>query len=435
MRTSRCRRCAGSSGGASLRRARLLSLVLAACSLLTSVGASAQTLSQRGFIEANLFAFAERAPNDATRAVGDLLVRDDAFFTPIPWLQFAGGVDVRANTHDQVDGWSVDAADRRVRRPRVALRRAAATFARGPLTIDAGKQFIRWGTADIVNPTDRFAPRDFLNVLDSDFLGVTGVRGVLQLASHTIDIVWTPRMTPGRVPLLDQRWTVVPAEARQLPLRDATGSLPSGSQTGVRWGHTIGGLEYSLSFFDGFNHMPDVRASVAFDPTLAVPVAIDVARVYPPIRSYGGDMSLPTRWATIKAEAAYFTSASTVSDEYGLYVVQLERQSGEWLFVGGYAGEVVTTRRSAATFAPDRGTSRAILGRASHTIDVNRSVAFEAAVRQNGRGAYGKVEYSQARGQHWRFTATAVALGGESDDFFGQYRRNSHLLLSARYSF
>jgi len=27
--------------------------------------------------------------------------------------------------------------------------------------------------------------------------------------------------------------------------------------------------------------------------------------------------------------------------------VQLERQSGEWLFVGGYAGEHVTERRAA----------------------------------------------------------------------------------------
>ncbi len=32
--------------------------------------------------------------------------------------------------------------------------------------------FIRWGRADILNPTDRFAPRDFMNVIDPDFLPV-----------------------------------------------------------------------------------------------------------------------------------------------------------------------------------------------------------------------------------------------------------------------
>ena len=60
----------------------------------------------------------------------------------------------------------------------LSLRRLTATFTHGPLTVDVGKQFIRWGKADIINPTDRFAPRDFLNVVDTEFLAVTGVRAV-----------------------------------------------------------------------------------------------------------------------------------------------------------------------------------------------------------------------------------------------------------------
>ena len=42
-----------------------------------------------------------------------------------------------------------------------------ATVAAGGFTLDVGKQFIRWGRADVLNPTDRFAPRDFLNVIDT----------------------------------------------------------------------------------------------------------------------------------------------------------------------------------------------------------------------------------------------------------------------------
>ena len=112
---------------------------------------------------------------------------------------------------------------------------------------------------------------------------------------------------------------------------------------------------------------------------------------YPSLRSYGGDAAVPTPWFTLKVESAYFTSTTPLSDEYVLYVVQLERQSGEWSFVGGYAGEHVTQNRALLTFAPDRGLTRAIVGRASYTVDVNRSVAFEAAVRQNGDGEYLKV--------------------------------------------
>jgi hypothetical protein len=232
------------------------------------------------------------------------------------------------------------------------------------------------------------------------------------------------------VPLLDQRWTVVTGQAAELPLVDAGSDLPDGSQAGVRWGHVGSGFEYSLSFFDGFNHLPNIEA--ALQPA---PLRLEVARVYPSIRTYGGDAAVPTRWATIKGEAAYFSSSFPGTDEYLLYVVQLERQSGEWAIVAGYAGEVVTTRRTQLTFAPDRGLTRSIVARASYTIGPTRTVGFETAVRQNGAGLYAKAEYSQARGAHWRATVSTVVIAGDADDFLGQYQRNSHVRAGLRYSF
>ena len=77
---------------------------------------------------------------------------------------------------------------------------------------------------------------------------------------------------------------------------------------------------------------------------------------------------MPTKWLTLKGEAEYFTLRSTdaasavPSDDYILYVVEFERQSGEWVFVGGYAGEVVTEQRLAVAFAPDRGMTKSFVG-------------------------------------------------------------------------
>ena len=411
--------------------------------------ADAQALAQRGFVEGSVVLFPQEAPNDRTRAVTDLFVREELFFKPAAWMRFAGGLELRANSHDQVedDGWRLDGADRGIRRPRLSLRRLTATLTRGAFTIDAGKQFIRWGKADIINPTDRFAPRDFLNVVDTEFLAVTGVHGVAQHGPDTFEAVWLPRFTPSRVPLLDQRWTPVPTEAASVRLADAGAALPRGSETGVRWGHVGDGYEYSLSFFNGFNHLANIEAVPAFNADAAALAAtagaappagsalILIRRNFPAIRSYGADAVVPTKWFTIKGEAAYFTSSTPLTDEYVLYVVQLERQTGEWVIVAGYAGEMVTARRSTLTFAPDRGMTRSIVARASYTIDPVRSVAVEAAVRQNGDGVYGKVEYSQARGPHWRATVTGVGIGGHSDDFLGQYHRNSHLSVALRYSF
>jgi hypothetical protein len=405
-------------------------LALAALHLFATQTALAQTLSQRGFVDAALTSFPQDAPNDTVNNIGDLLVREELFVKFSTWLQFAAGVDVRANTHSQVDArWQVDAGDRNEKRPALSVRRLSATLSRGPFTLDLGKQFIRWGKTDIVTPTDRFAPRDFLNVIDTEFLPVTGVRAGVRAGDENIDVVWVPVFTPSRIPLLDQRWTVAPPGAPASIVAVAP-DLPSGPQTGVRWSHVGSRLEYSLAVFDGFNHLPDIELL-----PLARPDQLSVRSRYPSLRSYGGDAALPTRWFTLKAEAAYFTSSTPLTDEYVLYVVQIERQSGEWSFVGGYAGDHVTNQRAVLPFAPDRGLTRALVGRASYTIDVNRSVAFETAVRQSGAGGYAKAEYSQAHARHWRTTVSGSLLRGEPGDFIGQYRLNSHLTLALRYSF
>jgi hypothetical protein len=413
--------------------ARWTRWICAAILLGHTPSAAAQTLSHRGFVEGTAFGFPQDTQDDSTQLIGDLLAREEVSLRPARWFLFAGGVDLRANSDDQVDdSWQLDFSDRGRQRPRLSTRRLVATLTRGPFTLDLGKQFVRWGKTDIIVPTDRFAPRDFLTVIDAPYLAITAARATVQFGGHMVEAVWAPRFTPSRIPLLEQRWTVRPASVpRSVSIVETPPSFPTGSQAGIRWGEIRGRVEYSVSFYDGFNHLPDIRPG-ALDVDTGI---IEFSRTYPPIRTYGADSAIPLRWFTLKTEAAYFTSSSPTTDEYVLYVVQVERQTGEWVFVAGYAGEAVTERRSAFTFAPDRGLSRAVLGRMSYTIDSNRAVELEAAARQDGKGVYAKAEYSQARGQNWRTTVSGVFLGGDRDDFIGQYRRNSQLRLSLRYSF
>ena len=419
------------------RRPQVL-LLAAVLGLAVPSSAVAQAVTNRGFAEGAASAFPLEAVNDTTRVVGDVLVREELFLKLAPWVQGAAGLDLRANTHDQVETrWVVDWSDRGIRRPPIAIRRLSATVTKGGIAVDVGKQFIRWGKTDIVTPTDRFAPRDFLNVVNTELLAVTGIRATATVGGDTVEGVWVPRLTPSRIPLLDQRWSVPSPGAPATTVLDGGAVVPVGSQVGVRWAHVGAGFEYALSFFDGFNHLPTIEVTVRSPPSLVPPkpAVVELARVYPAIRSYGADTAIPTPWFTIKGEAAYVTSASLVADEYVLYAVQLERQTGEWTLIAGYAGEAVTERRAAQTFAPDRGMTRSAVARASYTIDANRSFAFEGVARQDGHGFYGKAEYSQAHGEHWRATMAVVGLGGHRDDFLGQYRRNSHVSVSLRYSF
>ncbi len=316
-------------------------------------------------------------------------------------------------------------------RPKASVYRLGATITARGFTLDLGKQFIRWGRADIIYPTDRFAPRDYINVVNSELLPVIGARGSLQLGNEIFEAIWVPQLTPSRLPLLDQRWTVVPPEAAGLTLADGGAEILGGAQFGARWRHTGSRIETALSFFDGPNHQPDLQTRLRPES----PTTLDVVRVYPNIRMYGGDLALPTSALTLKAEVAYVTSPSETSDDYVLYVVEIERQAGEWLLDIGYAGEVVRESRVALSFAPDRGMAKSIIGRASYTFDPQRVLIFEGAARQNGDGYFGKIEYSQGMSEHWRLTLAAIGIGGEEEDFLGQYHRNSHGTVTLRYSF
>ena len=404
---------------------------MASVLLLSASLVHAQAISERGFVDGRGVWFPQTASNDTTQLIGDLLFREEVFAKPATWIQFAAGLDLRANSHNQVeDQWRLDFSDRGVLRPRAAVRRLTATITASKLTLDVGKQFIRWGRADILNPTDRFAPRDYLNVLDPDFLPVLGVRPVLRLGNDTIEAVWVPRLTPSRLPLFDQRWAVLPPALQGATVVDGGSVVPERSQQGLRWNHTGGRIEGSLSFFDGFNHLPNIEGSL-----LPLGNGVTLTRTFSDLRSYGGDMAIPLPAFMLKGEATYFTSPSSTSDEYVLYVVEVERQIGEWLLDGGYAGEAVTKSTGAFSFAPDRGMAKSIIGRVSYTVDPRRTVAVEGAARQNGKGFYVKGEFSDAVAPHWRLTLSGVGITGDSADFLGQFSHNSHLSAGLRFSF
>ena len=423
MSSSRSKRCGVAER---LPRHGLLILLL----LVSPSWASGQTFSHRGYGEVVFIAYPQTSVRDDTRLVVDSLFRWEPTVRAGSW-HFDAALDARIDSHDMTQrSAEVTYWDRTIRRPALAVARLSASWARGPLTVELGKQFVRWGKTDILVPTDRFAPRDYLMVSEPQLLGITAARVTLANSSNSLDIVVAPRLTPSRSPLLDQRWVVTPPAVGDLPLVDAGAEYPSGAQAGVRWNHLGRRLEHSISVFRGFQHLPSFEGTFG-----ATPPHVDVRRRYVQLTSIGADVAVPISVVTIKAEAAWFQSETPGAGEYLLYVVQLERQSGEWLFIGGYAGEYEKEPTTLFRFAPDTGLTRAFVGRASLTIDANRSLTFEGVVRQNAEGFYGRFEYAHGLGGHWRVIASLSAFGGSDDDFLGRYRRNSFARLTLRYSF
>jgi hypothetical protein len=398
---------------------------------LFCLSTAAQNFTQRGFLESDLELYPETASNDSSHAIDESLFRYEASYKARSWLRLAGSFDARFDTHEEVERTLyLDWQDRSLQRPALSLREFNATVTKGKLTAEFGKQFIRWGKADILNPTDRFAPKDFLTVTNPDFLAVLAARVIYDTGTDSFDFVWQPRFTPSRTPLLNERWTVLPQAVEGIALVDQGAEFPGRSSFGARWNHIGPGYEFSASFYDGFNYLP------VFQGTLSpLRTAIDYIRTYPELRLYGVDAAMPLRWFTVKTEAAYYTSPDRQQDDYVIYVLQFERQIKEFAIVAGYAGSVITARTPTLQFSPELGFARAILAHAQYSIDSNHSVAMDAAVRQNGRGSWLRAEYSQTFGQHWRGTAGYSWIRGDDTDFLGQYHRNSFALLALRYSF
>ncbi len=400
--------------------------------LVAAVPVSAQEVTYRGFAEFEATSYPLVTPQDDDRILVDGRFSIESAYRPLNWLTLAGSIDARVDNLQQVESdWRLDVLDRRLRRPALSLRHGVATLRKGTLSLDVGRQFIRWGKADILNPTDRFAPRDFLEVTDDAFLAVTGARVQYERGAHVLDVAWVPFFTPSRTPLLGRRWAPLPPGTfGPVEIEDLPSEFPERPQYGARWNVLAPGFDFSLSYFNGFNHLPQFTAF----PLSSRPV-IALQRSFAPLRMAGGDAAVPLPWFTVKGEVASLVTTSRQADNVVLYVVQLERQTGELSLVGGYAGEVVTERRSELAFAPERGLTRAFLGRAGYTISATRDVSVESAIRQNLDGVWVKGQYSEALDAHWRFTVAGVVIFGDETDFIGQYERNSHLTGSLRYSF
>ena len=132
--------------------------------LLFAVPAGAQQFTYRGFAEVQSTGYVQAAPQDDDRVLTEALFRLEPAYRPVDWLTLSGSIDARIDSAEQVERvWRIDVRDRGLQRPAFSVRHAHATLRKGTLAVDLGKQFVRWGKADILNPTDRFAPRDFLD--------------------------------------------------------------------------------------------------------------------------------------------------------------------------------------------------------------------------------------------------------------------------------
>ncbi len=199
------------------------------------------------------------------------------------------------------DGWVMNDHLFRERATSALFREGYVDLRFGSLDMRVGQQIIAWGRADRLNPTDNLTPRNFTLLVPEDSdqrTGTTGIKAAYHRAGFSLTGVWLPTFQPHVIPIETPRdpFILLP---RRLPHEPV-------SQYAVRLEQTGSKVDWSLSFFDGFDLYPDLQV---VGMTLTT---VSVAQTYHRVQIIGADAA--TVWGPygLRAEAAYtFTEHSS----------------------------------------------------------------------------------------------------------------------------
>ncbi|MGN6150966.1 MAG: hypothetical protein ACTHOH_03015 [Lysobacteraceae bacterium] len=151
-----------------------------------------------------------------------------------------------------------------------------------------GRQKVRWGKADGLNPGDFFTPIDYTVLLpleDDRYLSVPAIRADVHLDdTDSLSLVAAKDVAPTRIP-----WP----RPSPVPLRTVD---PEGWQLGARWQHTGERLDWSISVFHGSATVPLLSAPAAGATTFV--------RDHARIDGIGADLARSVGAYGLRAEAA-----------------------------------------------------------------------------------------------------------------------------------
>jgi hypothetical protein len=132
-----------------------------------------------------------------------------------------------------------------------------------------GKQRLAWGTADKLNPTDNLNPDDFSDLLNlAEKIPTWAIKGSAYLGDFTLIAVWLPGLEPvllarnGSALFLGSGVGGFGNGVQIVSLRDSLtlpSQRPGNSMLAFKLAGTLGGWDYSLSYFNGYDDLPILR--------------------------------------------------------------------------------------------------------------------------------------------------------------------------------
>lgn len=180
------------------------------------------------------------------------------------------------------------------------------------LNLTVGRQVIRWGTADMLNPTAHFAPPDLSEIVFKDddefYQGVHALSATVIAGDFSLQLVTVPIATPTVLPDARGPWSlqfpdthsVIPVQ--YLPRKPSLPTRGGNISWGGRFAGTAGPVDFSFSAYRGVDR--DVLLQPHVDPRLPIPTVYVIPR-YRRLTAFGFDIAAAAGDFTLQAEAAY----------------------------------------------------------------------------------------------------------------------------------
>ncbi len=176
-----------------------------------------------------------------------------------------------------------------------------------------GRQFIFWGKTDWINPTDNITPWDYTNItaeIEDYRIAVDAAKLDWYFGSSSLELVLVPYFKPNNL------GEEIPGATEELPEQK-----PENWQEGLRFSSQVYGLNFSLSYWRGFDLYPSVVPDMRTG---------GLKITHPRQQVFGADFDYALGSFVLKGEGAYFLTEDRegtnplVKNPYLYYVMALE---------------------------------------------------------------------------------------------------------------
>lgn len=314
------------------------------------------------------------------------------------------------------------------------LREAYADYAAGAWDFRLGRQIIAWGRADRVNPTDNLTARNFKILVpedDDNRFGALAAKARYSFGDYSVTGIWLPDFRANILPFPQQ--TGVSYEE----------DVPNSHRTwATKFERSGKNLDWSVSYYDGFDLNPDISVKSAG------PFGVNVLLSHHRYRVLGGDAATALGRYGLRGEIAYARTADSdgndpfIKNPFVWGVVGVERTFLSYLNVNvQYFLRYVTKFEDPSNVAnpalKDIALTQAIISnqrdQTQHGVTfrisnkwMNETLEGEVAgiwdVTRSGYLLRPKVTY--AINDKWKAVAGLDYYGGPNDSFFGRLEKN-----------